>query len=386
MRTLASVIMKSGNPMTVDRKFTAAYSNLHYWALNNGIIGRELGYLDSETLIWNTYDAFKTGKQRIAETKEDEDPITLITRTLYSLYDHFNAAIKAGTNHININTPSKHLTTAHLTTSAVQAIRDAITKQASATKVLSSPEQGLAGFLSDCSDGLLIASLEIWQHSPTKVEELREQFREEVRPIGRFAHIIHGEPNTAGVYTRIWPEALVEEGRPGRFVYAIAVCRSPGPQVEGAERLSHCSGCLVAAFVGKPPSYNTAAGLIEVRQATAADFHGLLREPVAGDLASTATAVAGVAEGLAGMGLEARFRTAGEVIGRLRHDPAHAGVEYDVGYEDRFAGTMWKTLEEWGWGGATEDEEWIPEHRVRQVRRRGDRVVVWDRVKRVDLT
>jgi uncharacterized protein (UPF0248 family) len=60
-------------------------------------------------------------------------------------------------------------------------------------------------------------------------------------------------------------------------------------------------------------------------------------------------------------------------------------VEYDLAYEDRFEGLVWMGLEDWG-GKETEDEDFIPAHRVRVLRRREDLHVVWNRARRVDLT
>jgi hypothetical protein len=80
-----------------------------------------------------------------------------------------------------------------------------------------------------------------------------------------------------------------------------------------------------------------------------------------------------------------RFRTAAEAISRLRHDPVHTAVEYDLGYVDRFDGLVWMGLENWG-SWATEDENFVAEHRVRVLKRREDGLVVWDRENRVDRT
>lgn len=80
-----------------------------------------------------------------------------------------------------------------------------------------------------------------------------------------------------------------------------------------------------------------------------------------------------------------KFRDARGAINRLRHDTAHSGIEYDVGYLDRFEGMRWMALENWG-GKGTEEEDFIPEHRVRQIVRPVDGVVVWDREERVDRT
>ena len=82
---------------------------------------------------------------------------------------------------------------------------------------------------------------------------------------------------------------------------------------------------------------------------------------------------------------EQRFRSARSAISRLRFDPKHAETEYDVGYEDRFEGIMWIALAKWG-GKGTEEEDFIPEHRVKKIVRARDGVVVWDREERVDRT
>jgi uncharacterized protein (UPF0248 family) len=75
------------------------------------------------------------------------------------------------------------------------------------------------------------------------------------------------------------------------------------------------------------------------------------------------------------------FPPAAQVLSRLRWDPAHRSLDYEVGYQDRFEEElMWVPLELWG--KATEDEDFIPEHRIRVLRRVGGSVV-WDREGRV---
>lgn len=81
-----------------------------------------------------------------------------------------------------------------------------------------------------------------------------------------------------------------------------------------------------------------------------------------------------------------KFPPAAQVLSRLRWDPAHASHNYEVGYLDRFEGLMWLPLEQWG--KETEDEDFIPEHRIRifrRVEKKGTNVVVWDREKRICL-
>jgi uncharacterized protein (UPF0248 family) len=81
---------------------------------------------------------------------------------------------------------------------------------------------------------------------------------------------------------------------------------------------------------------------------------------------------------------QTRFRTFSQAIQRLKWDRKHATDYYEVGYVDRLDGLMWKGLEDWQL--AEEEEGFIPEHRVRQIRRKSDGFVVWDREKRRDST
>ncbi|TLD17534.1 uncharacterized protein PgNI_01750 [Pyricularia grisea] len=79
----------------------------------------------------------------------------------------------------------------------------------------------------------------------------------------------------------------------------------------------------------------------------------------------------------------AKFRTAADVISRLRWDPALDSSDYVVGYEDRFKGAMEKALD--AWKGEQTDEEFIPQHRILYFKRKNDGVVVWERRTRTDL-
>ncbi|ROW09779.1 hypothetical protein VMCG_02299 [Cytospora schulzeri] len=78
-----------------------------------------------------------------------------------------------------------------------------------------------------------------------------------------------------------------------------------------------------------------------------------------------------------------KFRTAADVLHRLRWDPALDSGDHVVGYEDRFAGAMEKGLDLWK--SEQTDDEFIPQHRILYFKRRSDGVVVWDRRSRTDL-
>lgn len=60
------------------------------------------------------------------------------------------------------------------------------------------------------------------------------------------------------------------------------------------------------------------------------------------------------------------FRTEKEAMDQLRWDPKYAVVgTYEVGYVDRFSEElMWLPIEDWE--QTTEEEEFIPMHRIRQ--------------------
>ncbi|KAL8790311.1 MAG: hypothetical protein Q9213_000663 [Squamulea squamosa] len=76
------------------------------------------------------------------------------------------------------------------------------------------------------------------------------------------------------------------------------------------------------------------------------------------------------------------LRPAQDIMSRIRHDPTIQISNFVVGYEDRHCGIMWKSVEEWL--DVTEEEDFIPMHRIRYFKRRSDDHVVWDREKRID--
>lgn len=78
-----------------------------------------------------------------------------------------------------------------------------------------------------------------------------------------------------------------------------------------------------------------------------------------------------------------RFRTAQEVLNRLRWDHTLDSADYVIGYEDRFVGAMEKDLD--GWKSEQTDEEFIPQHRILYFKRKSDGVNMWERRTRTDL-
>ncbi|CAN8103080.1 unnamed protein product [Discula destructiva] len=78
-----------------------------------------------------------------------------------------------------------------------------------------------------------------------------------------------------------------------------------------------------------------------------------------------------------------KFRTAADVLNRLRWDPTYDHDDFVVGYEDRFIGPMERGLDRWKLEQT--HEEFIPQHRILYFKRKSDEVVVWERRTRTDL-
>ncbi|KAI1393974.1 uncharacterized protein F4822DRAFT_424432 [Hypoxylon trugodes] len=77
-----------------------------------------------------------------------------------------------------------------------------------------------------------------------------------------------------------------------------------------------------------------------------------------------------------------KLRSAGDVLNRLRWDPATDSSDYIVVYEDRFSGTMERSVD--SWKSDTTHEEFIPEHRIMCFKRKSDGTIVWDRAEKLD--
>ncbi|KAM0199583.1 hypothetical protein ACHAPA_006894 [Fusarium lateritium] len=77
-----------------------------------------------------------------------------------------------------------------------------------------------------------------------------------------------------------------------------------------------------------------------------------------------------------------KFRTAADVLNRIRWDANFDPSDYVVGYEDRFLGARERAVEQWK--SEQTDEEFIPQHRILYFKRRNDNVIVWERRTRID--
>lgn len=80
-----------------------------------------------------------------------------------------------------------------------------------------------------------------------------------------------------------------------------------------------------------------------------------------------------------GMG---KFRSAADVLNRIRWDMSIDQADYIVGFEDRFVGAQEKALTQW----KTEqtDEEFIPQHRILYFKQKSTSEIMWERRTRID--
>ena len=77
-----------------------------------------------------------------------------------------------------------------------------------------------------------------------------------------------------------------------------------------------------------------------------------------------------------------KFRTAADVLNRLRWDSTFDSADFVVGYEDRFLGARERAVDQWK--SEQTDEEFIPQHRILYFKRKSDEMIMWERRSRVD--
>lgn len=80
-----------------------------------------------------------------------------------------------------------------------------------------------------------------------------------------------------------------------------------------------------------------------------------------------------------------RFRSAQDVLDRLQWDPTINIGDYIVGYLERFEGIL--EMPASSWVGESTDEDFIPQHRIRYVKKQlanGTKETIWNRDERVD--
>lgn len=336
------------------------------WASFHGLFGPKLGFLCTNDFVWLAHGTCvahsKSGTIRWQESEH----------LLRAAIDHLKALVGSRSTSKNeqlrtipCQTRGEELLGSNLTPEAAAAICKADSRTPSIhTDVLEEPQNAFLTVMSDFGCFLKI-ECECW----APMLDVRADFQENVVPRGllRLVETMRSE-NTS---LRIWPTPIIRSNDQTIQAWAIGIRGSEEPNLDHD-------------YIKHVLDYDTKIGSTRVRLATRQDFKGVATsgstiETISDDFGETVASPLNISR-------PRKFRTAHAAISRLRYDPRHSSVKCEVGYEDRFVDDLvWMPLEEWG-GKAVEDENFIPEHRVRQLRVSKDKRVVWDRMNKVDLT
>ncbi|KAK3643586.1 hypothetical protein LTR56_010096 [Elasticomyces elasticus] len=225
------------------------------------------------------------------------------------------------------------------------------------------------GLFLDSYEDFLVLDLETWAKNPhDRAHFQSEGFLEIIKHLcnGALSERENGCDASTTLY-RAWPYLFGEEGSK---LCILGVCDGrplTTDEVDSAQTwLASCC--------------ESKEGRIEAKRTTKEIARALFKDPKRNDSSTSPTSAAQEPAS------SSYLRPFSQIQSRLRWDPAHLSTPYEVGYEDRFdkSNLIWRNLEQWA--KATEDEDFVPESRVRTVRRVEDKYVVWDREKRVDRT
>ncbi|KAK4953098.1 hypothetical protein LTR10_008804 [Elasticomyces elasticus] len=222
----------------------------------------------------------------------------------------------------------------------------------------------------DSYEDLLVLDLETWAKNPQdRIQFQAEGFLEVIKHLcnGAISEMENGCDASASPY-RAWPYLVGEEGSK---LCILGVCDG---RVLATDEVDAAQTWLASCCDDKEGRIDAKA--ITKERARALFTAGLEHN----DSLTTPTSTAQESAS------SSYLRPFSLIQSRLRWDPAHLSTPYEVGYEDRFdkSNLIWRSLEQWA--KATEEEDFVPESRVRTVRRTEDKFVVWDREKRVDRT
>lgn len=343
--------------------FEQAYKRIRSWSIAVGIYAPLPGYLNSESLLSMTMTLF-TDWQAVKTTTEQ------------SFEEHFLAE-SGGIN----STPES--TKQDLTLENKVAILHAFEKAKSrmpSTDILDiTPQEGFHQFLSDKSYSFIRMDASCWAQSISK----RAKFSQSLPAILQgLAKNIRSSTIQDGLAARIWPWPI-EESEAGIETYIIGIQHRDGRN----EQLNSNNLDALVGSLADTIEYNRETAYISLASTQKEDLLALsaphVKFYVSGD--TTDDKREDEAEFETTGSESTKFRTASSALSRLRFDPAHINVEYEVGYIDRFDGIKWMSLDHWG-RKATEEEDFIPMHRVQILRRLRDGKEVWNREARLDLT
>ena len=346
--------------------FRYDYKILSRWAEAAGIFSKAFGTLDAESLVWMLFDAKSEGSVERQST---------IPTGILSFVNHHNIGGTLTPSGLKAHAPPPHIATTSQAT--IEFEIDQLSQHPDWISL--STEQHYERFCNSFQ-ALVLVSAECWV-----VDRERETFHSrlinQITHLPQRLHAIELEPR----YLRIWPHAVKPSEDEWMYVVGVNRLRSStmpfpiGPYIADQTLRSFVSNTHL--------DLDTTVGMATLTVCSTEEALALPARHVAPGPSPTElcpTCRSPPASSPSPSSPSKKFPPASSVLSRLRWDPAHTHSRYEVGYLDRFEGLMWLPLEQWG--RATEEEDFIPEHRIRVFRRveKGSvGTVVWDREERV---
>ncbi|KAM0706631.1 hypothetical protein Q7P35_005959 [Cladosporium inversicolor] len=348
--------------------FRDTYHGLRSWAEAAGIFSKSFGTLDAESLVWMLFSVM----QSAVENNMDE-PSAFSSR-LHAFADKYSKRYEVLSVLTQVRSRAYHLPR-YTPVTCCTAIAHEIRKLAEQPKLLKlSPEHYYQNFCDRYSAVILITA-ECWL--PKRRESFHSDLVKEISSLPKRSREAGSNLNSF----RIWPQAFKPSADEWVYVVGVRLPRSPNSSPSRSTSARTSSETTSKQYLTLDDTVGTSA----IRVCSAQEAKSLPeRYSVAATLASYTPSEAPALACSGPLSTGNKFPPASQALSRLRCDPAHIPYEYEVGYLDRFEGLMWLPLEQWG--REIEDEEFIPEHRIRILKRvgkGGDGIVVWDREERI---
>ena len=335
--------------------FRAAYIELRRWAEDAGLWSSDFGLLTPETLLWLVFKVWS------------QDPRDIVNKCLTRLQDPSELA--------GLSTPSDR---AAYSAPAGLSADNRLAVAGVASIVLQPPSQlSREDYFARFVESGQIVRVHAWCFS------IKDSTRFQSKLVRLIASLRISLGQTVSSL-RIWPYSLRSTETEWMYLVSMAGdCDSKAVEQVGTEFLEKLDGTGGIAFdmpergEDRDPLQHADGMSYQVSRRFDRSRFMDLNITGAQRTSSTAESVSELITTANG-----KQPSASHVLSRLRWDPAYVNESYEVGYLDRFEGIKWLPLELWG--KATEDEDFIPEHRIRVFRKIGvgKKGVVWERIGR----
>lgn len=349
--------------------FHSTYRALRSWAEAAGIFSRSFGTLDAESLVWMIFGVMPSN------VESDLDEMSASSKLLHAFVERYSKRHEV----LSVLTKTRTRVYPPPPYNAVDcctAIAFEIRKLAQQPKLLRLlPEQYYQNFC-DRYTAVILITAECWM--PKRRESFQSDLIKEISHLPQRSRQAGSNLNSF----RIWPHAFKPSANEWVYVIGVQLPRSPNSSPSRSTNVRTSSETTSEQYL----TLDDTVGTSTIRVCSAQEAKSLPEKyspgtSLSSQSPSNTTSTSACSDPLS---TGNKFPPASQALSRLRWDPAHTPYTYEVGYLDRFEGLMWLPLEQWG--KETEDEEFIPEHRIRvlkRVEKQGDGIVVWDREKRI---